>query len=98
MQTIIEIFHTLPLLFIVLLLSLPHLWKVLRKQNLIIKQLDPLLLMLSAIGTAAGANAHGSELSHHFFDPCFGYAAVTICVAARMLGFLRRNNLTKAEA
>jgi hypothetical protein len=96
MQTIIEAFHIIPLLLIVILLAAPYLWKLVRKQNLIIKQLDPLLLMLSAIGTAAGANAHGTELVHHLFDPCFGYAAIITCVAAKMLGFFQKRITVEA--
>ena len=73
-----------------MLLSTQFLWQALKKQTLVIKQMDPLLLILSAIGTAAGGNAHGPEILHNIFDPCFGYAAVTMCVAARMLGLFKK--------
>lgn len=90
MHIITEAFHIIPLFLIVLLLSTQFFWKLFKNQTLIIKQLDPLLLILSAIGTAAGANAHGGlNIVHNFFDPCFGYAAVSICVAARMLGIFK---------
>ena len=89
MHTIIEAFHVLPLYLIVLIFALQFLWKLLKKQTIIIHQMDPLLLILSAIGTAAGANAHGPHI-HEIFDPCFGYAAVSMCVAARMLGLIKK--------
>lgn len=70
-------------------------WQVFKKKTLVIQQLDPLLLILSAIGTAAGANAHGPEIAH-LFDPCFGYAAVSLCIAARMLGLFKKVKQAKA--
>ncbi len=90
MHTIIEAFHVLPLYLIVLLFSVQFLWKLLKKQTIIIHQMDPLLLILSAIGTAAGANAHGTHFGHDIFDPCFGYAVVSMCIAARMLGLMKK--------
>lgn len=94
MHVIIEVFHFLPLCLIAMLLTTQILWKVLKKQTIVIRQMDPLLLILSAIGTAAGANAHahahGAEIFHSIFDPCFGYAVVSMCVAARMLGFFKK--------
>ena len=95
MHIIIEAFHLVPLLLIVALISTQTIWKLIKKQTLIIQQLDPLLLVLSAIGTAAGANAHGHEPSM-LFDPCFGYAAVSICVAAKMLGFCKARKVSHA--
>ena len=90
MHTIIEAFHVLPLYLIVLLFSVQFLWKLWKKQTIIIQQMDPLLLILSAIGTAAGANAHGTHLAHDIFDPCLGYAVVSMCIAARMLGLMKK--------
>jgi len=86
---IIEAFHVIPLCLIVLLFGTQFLWQLLKKQTIIIKQLDPLLLILSAIGTAAGANAHGAH-AHDLFDPCLGYAVVSMCVAAKMLGLFKK--------
>jgi len=87
---IIEAFHILPLYLIVLLFGVQFSWKVFKNKTIIIHQMDPLLLILSAIGTAAGANAHGVHGAHELFDPCFGYAAVSMCVAARMLGLFKK--------
>jgi len=90
---IIEAFHIIPLVLIVALISTQYFWKIFKKQILVIQQLDPLLLVLSAVGTAAGANAHGHEIAM-LFDPCFGYAAVSICIAAKMLGFFKSNKVS----
>lgn len=95
MHIIIEAFHFLPLVLIIAIISSQLMWKLFKKQTLIIKQLDPLLLTLSAIGTAAGGNAHGHEMIM-LFDPCFGYAAVSICVAAKMLGLFKTKKLAHA--
>jgi hypothetical protein len=94
-NTIIETFHFIPLIIIMMIFGAQFLWQTVKKQNLVIQQLDPLLLILSAIGTAAGANAHGHDISH-LFDPCFGYAGVSLCVAARMLGFFKKVKAIKA--
>lgn len=90
MNHLIETLHILPLCFIVLLFACQFLWKLFKKQIIVVHHLDPLLLILSAIGTAAGANCHGSHFCHDLFDPCFGYAAVSMCVAARMLGLFKK--------
>ncbi len=95
MHIIIEAFHFLPLILIMAIISTQVMWKLFKKQILIIKQLDPLLLILSAIGTAAGGNAHDHEMIV-LFDPCFGYAAVSICIAAKMLGLFKTNKLAQA--
>jgi hypothetical protein len=95
MHIIIEAFHILPLVLIVALIATQAIWKIVKKQILVIQQLDPLLLVLSAIGTAAGANAHSHDTSM-LFDPCFGYAAVSICVAAKMLGFFKSRKVSHA--
>ena len=92
MHIIIEAFHVLPLVLIVALIITQASWKIFKKQILIIQQLDPLLLVLSAIGTAAGTNAHNHEIV--MFDPCFGYAAVTICIAAKMLGLFKKRQVS----
>lgn len=89
MHTIVEAFHFMPLVLIAAILGTQSIWKILKKQKLVIQQLDPLLLILSAIGTAAGANAHGHDVVM-LFDPCFGYAAVSMCVAAKMLGLFKK--------
>ena len=94
-NTVIEIFHFLPLIVIMMIFGAQFFWQAFKKQNLVIQQLDPLLLILSAIGTAAGANAHGHEIAH-LFDPCFGYAAVSLCVAAKMLGLFKKVKAVKA--
>jgi len=90
---IIEAFHIIPLVLIVALIGTQYFWKIFKKQILVIQQLDPLLLVLSAIGTASGANSHGHEVTM-LFDPCFGYAAVSICIAAKMLGFFKKNKVS----
>lgn len=90
MHNIIEALHIAPLLVMVAIFSVQFAWKLFKKQILIIQQLDPILLILSAIGIAAGANAHGHELAHSLFDPCFGYAAVLMCISARMLGLFQK--------
>jgi hypothetical protein len=93
MHIIIEAFHVLPLVLIVALIVTQASWKMFKKQTLVIQQLDPLLLVLSAIGTAAGANAHSHEIVM-LFDPCFGYAAVPICIAAKMLGLFKAKRVS----
>lgn len=90
---IIEAFHIVPLVLIVALIGTQFFWKIFKKQILVIKQLDPLLLVLSAIGTSAGVNAHEHEITM-LFDPCFGYAAISICIAAKMLGFFKTNKVS----
>lgn len=90
MNIIVEAFHFIPLLIIIGIFCTQFTWKVFKKQTLVLQQIDPLLLILSAIGTAAGANAHGHEFLNIAFDPCFGYAAVSMCVAAKMLGIFKR--------
>jgi hypothetical protein len=95
MHNIIEIFHFLPLIIIMMIFGCQFSWQIFKKKTLVIQQLDPLLLILSAIGTAAGANAHGHEIVH-LFDPCFGYAAVSLCIAARMLGLFKKVKQVKA--
>jgi uncharacterized membrane protein len=91
-----EALHVGPLFIISGLLGMQFFFRFIKGRVIVIKQLDPLLLILSAIGIAAGSNSHGHELAHAMFDPCFGYAAVSLCIAARLLGLFNKTSIAKA--
>ena len=82
METLIEILHTMPLFVISFLFALPVISRLLFKTEIKIKSTESISLVLSAVGIAAGSNAHNAF--HHLLDPCFGYAAFLLYIAAKI--------------
>ncbi len=84
MSHFLDFLHTVPLFFIIAILLAPYVYKFITQRFMQVKFAEPLLLLLCSIGIAAGSNIHGHHMMH-FIDPCFGYAAVIIGVAAKLL-------------
>lgn len=82
MELFIEFLHVVPLLIIALLYLTPHIANFFFKKKIIISSFNSIVLVLSAIGIAAGNNAH--HAFEHLIDPCFGYATILIVMSIKL--------------
>lgn len=81
----LKFLHVAPLFVIMILLLLPIIFRVFKKNEISSDILSSSLLLLSSIGIASGANVHDHDGGMLFIDPCFGYAAVLVFVAVKLI-------------
>lgn len=80
-----EKLHTIPLFLVIATLSFAFFYGKFTSKSVSTNLVCSVLLVLCSVGIIAGSHVHGHCHSFGWLDPCFGYAATLIGVAAKLV-------------